>query len=289
MKILFAILVLVMISFMALCQTKDSQELVKIETKDGNEYYGVIVFEDDEKIILKTEVLGEITLRKEIIVRRKFVDISKLVEGELWDDNPQSSRYLWTPNGYGLKKGEAYYQNIWVLYNQVSVGLTNYFSISTGIIPLFFFGGEILGPVWVVPKFSIPIKEDALNMSAGAFLGTVVGISETGFGIVFSTLTLGNKNSNWNFGLGWGFTGSDWSDRPIVNISGIHRISARGYILTENYYLTFDEMSMVILSIGRRHMSKKIGIDFGLYFPISRDLDRLVAFPLVGITIPFNN
>ncbi len=287
MKTRLVLLVFVLISFITYSQIEESQELVKIETKDGNEFVGVILDEDDERVLLKTEVLGDISIRKEVIVRRRIIESTKIVEGELWDDNPQSSRYLWTPNGYGLKEGEGYYQNIWVLYNQISFGFTDHFSISAGIIPLFFFGAEVLGPVWVVPKFSIPIQKDAVNMSAGAFIGTVPGESETGFGIVFSTLTIGDRNNNWNFGFGWGYAGGEWAERPIINISGMHRMSARGYFLTENYYLSFFDEGLVLLSAGYRYMAKKVAIDFGLYIPFYSDMDIFLAFPIVGVTIPF--
>ena len=286
MKTLIALLALIIISTAALSQIPESNQLTKIETRDGNVYVGLVLEEDDETLILETETLGKISIGKEVIVKRSQIDISKLVGGKLWDDNPQSSRYLWTPNGYGLKKGEGYYQNIWVLYNQVSYGFSDYFSMSAGIVPVFLIGAGILGPVWIVPKFSIPIEKEIINMSAGAFIGTVYG---SGFGIVFSTVTLGNRNSNINFGLGWGFAEGEWAESPIINISGMHRVSARGYLLTENYYVPLFGENIVLLSGGYRYMARKIGIDFGLYIPIFSDMDVFIALPMLGVTIPFGN
>lgn len=288
MEKLSLILILLLITMMSFCQVSVYQEYVKIETKDGNEFVGVIVEEDDTKVVLKTEFFDEITIKKEIIAKRRLVESAKLVEGELWDDNPQSSRYLWTPNGYSLKEGEGYYQNIWVLYNQVSYGFTDHFSASVGVVPILLLGAEILGPVWLVPKFSIPLKKDIINMSAGAFIGNVAGESEAGFGIFFSTLTLGNRNTNLNLGLGWGYAGGDWARNPIVNISGMYRTSPRGYIITENYFASFDNDNLIIFSLGYRYMAKKVGIDFGLYLPISSIIEDNVAIPIVGITIPFS-
>ncbi|MEZ5070324.1 MAG: hypothetical protein R2751_04985 [Bacteroidales bacterium] len=34
-----------------------------------------------------------------------------LVEGEYWFSNPHATRYFFGTNGYGLEKGEGYYQN----------------------------------------------------------------------------------------------------------------------------------------------------------------------------------
>jgi hypothetical protein len=278
--------IFIVMPILVFSQTQEIKDLVIIETKDGNEFIGTIVSEDEEKIILKTEVLGEITIKKAVIVKRRVVKSTNLVEGVLWDDNPQSSRYLWTPNGYGLNEGEGYYQNIWVLYNQFSYGFSNYFSMSVGLIPLFLFQAGVT-PMWIVPKFSLPIVEDKVNMAAGAFIGALAGESEAGFGIVFGTLTLGDRNKNLNFGFGWGYAGGDWANKPIINVSGVARVSARGYLLTENYYIPVEDYPLVILSGGYRFMTKKVAIDFGLYIPISSEMDGFVGIPIVGLTIPF--
>jgi hypothetical protein len=267
---------------------QEDSTLVKIVTKDQNEFVGIIISEDDEKIILKTDSFGDISIKKDVIIKRTEIDPSKIIGGELWDDNPQATRYLWTPNGYGLKSGEGYYQNIWVLYNQVSLGLSDNFSFSFGIIPLFLFGAGLdANPLWIVPKVSIPIVEDKVNFSGGAFMG-ILGQSDSGFGILFSTLTIGDRNQNLNFGIGWGYAGGDWGDYPIINLSGMLRVTSRGYLLTENYLLRFgDDSDMTVISFGLRYMVKKVGLDFGLYIPMSNQMDEFFALPVLGVTIPF--
>jgi hypothetical protein len=266
---------------------QEEQKLVKIETKDGNSFIGFIINETDEIVVLKTETFGDITLKKSTIKKITEIEANKIKDGELWEDNPQSTRYLWTPNGYGLKEGEGYYQNIWVLYNQFSYGFSDYFSFSAGVIPLFLFSAGFT-PVWAVPKFSIPIVKDKVNLSAGAFLGTLLGEDNSNFGIVFSTLTLGDRNKNINFGLGWGYMEDEWSDNPIINVSGMIRLSPRGYFLTENYFFPIEDESLGLLSLGYRHMIRTVGLDFGLYLPISSEVSDFVAIPIVGITLPLN-
>jgi hypothetical protein len=65
-----------------------------------------------------------------------------------------------------------------VLFNQGGYGVTNYFSIGAGILPVFLFGGGAT-PVWITPKFSIPVVIDKFNVGAGALAGTVLGESGT--------------------------------------------------------------------------------------------------------------
>ena len=205
--------------------------------------------------------------------------------GKLWFENTQSTRYFWSPNGYGLKKGEGYYQNIWVLWNQASIGVTDYFSVGAGIVPLFFFGGTAT-PVWIVPKFSIPVVKDKFNIGAGAIAGTLLG-EGTGFGIVYGLGTLGNRNNNVTLGVGYGYAGGDWAKKPMITFSGMARVGQRTYILTENYFISTVEENVVILSVGCRSIIKKAGIDYGLFIPVVSEQESFIAIPWVGFTMPF--
>jgi hypothetical protein len=260
----------------------------RIQTVQGNEFIGTIAAEQDDHIVLITEAFGEIRILKSDIRRRTVVQVDKLIEGVFWDENPQSSRYLWSPNGYGLKKDEGYYQNIWVLYNQVSYGFSDNFSMSAGMIPLFLFGG-IETPVWIVPKFSIPIEKEKINVAAGAFIGGIVGLEESRFGIVFGTTTYGSRDSNVNFGLGWGYAFDGWADRPMINISFLQRTGPKGYFISENYYFGGDGFNVVVLSLGGRRIINTVGLDFALAIPLGTDIDTFIALPFLGLTIPFGN
>ena len=113
----FACIILFFYYFTAYAQTGDTL-LVRIETSDGNEYTGTIVSENEQTIILKTNTLGEISIPKTMIRHLEEIGSEQIVKGEIWFENPQATRYFWAPNGYGLKKREGYYQNIYVFYKQ---------------------------------------------------------------------------------------------------------------------------------------------------------------------------
>jgi len=259
--------------------------LYRIETMDGNEYIGRILTQDAEKIVLKTDRLGEITLRKIDIKKMEPVKISQMKSGEYWFENPQSTRYFWQPNAYGLKKGEGYYQNVWILFNQVSVGVTDNFLVGAGIVPLFLFAGGST-PIWLTPKLSIPIKKDKFNVGAGALIGTVLGEEDASFGIVYGTTTIGSRDKNISIGFGYGYAGGDWADAPTVSFSAMIRTGKRGYFLTENYYIGSGGDDVMLFFIGGRRLIKNSGIDFGLLIPTDTGGD-LVAIPWLGVTFPF--
>jgi hypothetical protein len=265
----------------------DSTSLTRVEMNDGNEFIGHIISQDTSMLVLKTDKLGQLTFNKKDIVKITPINPESIKKGQYWFENPQSARYLWSPNGYGLKKGEGYYQNIWVLFNQVSYGLSNYFSIGAGILPVFLFGGGAT-PVWITPKVSIPVVKDKFNVGAGALVGTVLGESETGFGLLYGLTTAGSRDMNITLGVGYGVSGSGWAKSPLISLSAMGRTGARGYLITENYYINLDGETLVLLSAGFRYVVKKAGIDFGLVMPIAADL-TFFAIPWLGVTIPFGN
>ncbi|OQX74347.1 MAG: hypothetical protein B6D64_12950 [Bacteroidetes bacterium 4484_276] len=256
-----------------------------IETSNGNTYIGNILSQDSEKLIFQSEKLGEITFLQTDIKEMHAINLQKMKGGKYWMDNPQATRYFYSPNGYGLKKGEGYYQNVWVLVNSFAVGITNNISIGGGLVPLFFFGGTPT-PVWLTPKVSIPVKKENFNLGAGALVGTVVGGEDPGFGILYGITTFGSRDNNVSFGLGYGYAGGEWAKSPMININFMFRTGARGYIISENYYIQANGEPMVILSFGGRQIIKKAGLDYGLFIPFS---SNLIALPWLGITIPFGN
>ncbi len=258
----------------------------RVETVDGNEYIGKIVSRDANGITLSTAQLGNITIRTADIKKISPVDAIKIENGRYWLDNPQSSKYFLAPNGYGLKKGEGYYQNVWIFFNQVTYGVTNYFSIGAGIVPLFLFAGAET-PVWINPKFSIPVVKDKFNVGAGLLAGTVIGLENSGFGIFYGTGTIGSRDRNMSIGAGWGYSDGGISKSPTLTLAGMYRTGPRWYLLTENYYLGISEDPLVIISFGARYVSRKIGIDFGLFLPFQDENDGFIAGPWLGVNVPF--
>ncbi len=284
--LLFSLLCLFPGFLMAQAQA-DSMSLTRVQMNDGNEFIGHVLSQDSSNLILQTDKFGKLTLNKGDVVRTTPIKPQNIKQGQYWFENPQSTRYLWMPNGYGLKKGEGYYQNIWVLFNQVSYGLSNYFSIGAGMVPVFLFGGGET-PVWITPKFSIPVVKDKLNLGAGVLMGTVLGASGTGFGLLYGLTTVGSRDLNLSLGIGGGFSGSGWGKSPVISLGGLARTGARGYLITENYYISMDGETLVLLSAGFRWVIKKAGLDFGLFMPLQEDI-TFIAIPWLGVTIPFGN
>jgi hypothetical protein len=275
----------------------DSTSYWRVETNDGNEFFGKIIVIEAGVMTLKTDKFGTITVRMTDVKSIQQADTKKVNEGEYWDENFQSTRYFWMPNGYGLKPGEAYYQNVWILFNQFNVGITKNFSIAAGTIPLFLFGADAF-PLWINAKVSVPLGEKAhfgggvLYLTLLDFTGDASG-EDGGAGVAYGVMTFGTRDRNASLGVGYGFTAGNFSQRPVITFATMTRLGRHSYLMTENYLFGVgggngDGDAFGLLSIGGRRLIKRTGLDFGGFIPVAGGLDRLVIIPWLGLSVPLS-
>ncbi len=277
------------LSTVAIFNPSHAQETVvpvlwQVETKDGNVYYGKILEQSQEVMRLETESLGTINIAVGNIKRVREVSMKEVKDGEVWPVNAQASRYFFAPNAHGLRRGEAYYQNVWIFFNQVSVGLTDNFTLGLGTVPLFLFGGAPT-PVWITPKFSVPIREDELSLGGGVLLGTIIGEDVGAFGMAYGVITVGDRNTNLNLGVGYGFIGGEWGDLPLLHIGGMIRLSTKGYLLSENYIISSGGETVGLISVGGRTLWNRFSLDYGALLPVGGE-GTFFAIPWLGFVIP---
>jgi len=282
---------------------KLGQDKVHVETIEGNDFIGKVISEDRESIKLKTDNLGEISIRKSDIKKREAVSEGQIVGNEYWFSNPNSTRYLFAPNAYALKKGEGYYQNTWVFMNQVSYGFTNKFTLGLGTVPLFLFGsgtGAEITPFWITPKYTFGGQDANSNVSAGIFyfffpFARRDAGGALSAGIAYANGTIGDRNRNLSFGLGYGFSRNgnlavartSFAKYPTFNLSGMYRVSKKGYFISENWFLSSGDFNLGILTAAYRHVGKSMSIDMGLVGIASGDYTGPIA-PWLGVLIPFS-
>lgn len=283
------VIVLLMVLFltMLMIETAYSQQvnIIRVETHDGNVFMGTLISEDDQKIILRVDRVGEIMIEINNIKRRTVIDPDRIRNGEYWFPNPQGTRYFFAPNAIGLNKGRGYYQNTWIFFNNVNYGLSNNFSIGGGLIPGFLFGAGFSGtPMWILPKISMPIA-DNFYLATGAMIGGIVGSG--GGGLFYGSATFGDTDRNLTAGLGYGYAGGDLSDTPLVNVSGMYRAGRRTYALLEIYFLPGIDGSGVAI-FGGRWAPENFAVDFGLITPLEAGVGY-IGIPWLGITLPFGN
>ncbi|MFW5726590.1 MAG: hypothetical protein ACOCW4_01875, partial [bacterium] len=267
-----------------IAQVNPPKALWRVETRDGNVYFGRIESQNQEELRLQTENLGIITI--------KVADLLSMEESqdkaEVFSYHRNPPRFFLLTNGYNLKKGEGHYQNILIFFSQASYGFTDYFSLGIGTVPLFLFAGTA-SPFWITPKFSIPIKENSVNLGVGGLVGTIIGDEGSGTaGLAYGTLTLGSRSKNLSIGLGYGLVDGELAETPLFTIAGMYRLGEKFYLMSENFFVVADGTSVGSFSIGGRTVWDTISLDYGLGVPLG-ELETFIFFPWLGITIPFGS
>jgi len=281
--ILISIILLPVMCQYLQAQTVGSQ--YRIETLQGNVFTGEVISQNEESIVLSTQDLGEITIARANIRSMREIDPSQFRDGEYWYENPQPTRYFFATNARGIRRGQGYYQNTWIFFNNVNVGLTKNFSLGAGIVPMFLFGASAT-PIWILPKLSIPLGQDNIHLAAGGLFGGILGEDGTGLGFAYGVATIGGSDHNLSLGLGFGYAGGDWSNTPFVNVSGMTRLGRTTYLLSENYFFSAGDENLALLSIGIRFATERLAVDFGLFRPTDIE-GSFIGIPWLGITIPF--
>lgn len=264
-------------------QPDTTKQMYRVETADGQVVIGTLVSESEKELVLDTRELGRVTIARKTIQRMEAIDPSRLRGEEYWFPNPQSTRYLFAPNAIGIPKGSGYYQNTWILLNNVNYGVSDNVSIGAGTVPVFLFGVNAL-PVWALPKLSVSPTEN-VHLAGGGVVGGVLGEETLGVGLVYGASTIGNRNHNATFGIGYGYTGEGFSETPVINVSGMTRIGRTIYLISENYFFAGDTS---MISLGVRWAPRSFAVDFALFRPLSGELEGdFIGVPWLGVAIPF--
>ena len=276
-------------------------EYVAIKMNDGSTVIGQIIMEDDKSISLLSEQIGEIIVAKHHIKKITYFDQSNLVNGEYWFENPNATRYLLGPSAIPLGKGEGYYQNTYLLFNLFNYGITNNISIGCGFDFLTLFGDEINPMIYLTPKIGFPVSKK-FHLGGGVLYVNDLNLSEENesfksMGIGYGVGTIGTKEHNLTFGVGYGWIDGELSDRPIFTVSFMARASKRIGFVSENWIIPYQEHDnrtggdkekyRVEFSYGIRFMSEKITVD--LAFINDKDIIKGIAIgiPYVDFVVKF--
>lgn len=248
--------------------TKRDQNLILgkriiIETKDGSVIQGRFMGYTDDGIRVVTESTGEFVVLKSHITWMKVVEEDLYKEGKYWFENPNSTRYLFSQSAYSLKKGEAYFQNTYLVLNSVYYGITDNLTIGGGFELMSALSGN---PVFFInPKYSFRISDklragiaalyvDASSRSSRVFSGISIG---------YGILTYGNTDDNITLGVGYGFVEQELANRPVFTLSGMKRLDSRIALVSENWIIP-RENYYGVYSYGLRFMGKKLTVDLAL-------------------------
>lgn len=266
----------------------DTSRTYKIELTDKSEFIGKYIARDSVSISIRTTSIPRIDIPVKTIKRINVIDSPQLVNGVYWFPNPNPTRYLFGPSAINLKKGEGYFQSIYVVVNSINYGLTDNFSIGGGIelYSLLAYSRPIF---FITPKVGYKVSKN-LHLGGGIMF-VAVGHDEFendggSAGFVYGLSTFGSHDSNFTTGLGWGFIDGEFSEKPFITLSGMVRISRRAAFVSENWIIP-TEGYYGVFSYGVRFFGEKISVD--LAFLNNSDISEglKIGVPFVDFVVKF--
>lgn len=276
--VFITILSIILLSIDLSGQTNPSEpQDMKVTTHDGTVITGVLIREDENLLLLDTES-GTIEIDKDDIKDILYV-LSKR------DKLYSGSHYLFGQSGYGLQKGQVYYENTYLAVNSFAFGITDRFSLTTGLEVASLYSGK--GPlVYAVPKYSVPFNKGAFSVSVPIGFSTQDGEI---LGGLQAAVTIGSTETNVSFSGGYGYQSGDFAKtQGVLQLSGLVKFSDRSSFISENYLYIDDSGSYPVISMGGRFYSKKQRTNFftvaAIILNLDSDPDDFISSP---IPLPF--
>jgi hypothetical protein len=210
--------------------------------------------------------------------------------GELWFENPHVTRLLFSPTAIPLRKGEGYFSDFWLFLLSASAGVTDRFSMGGGmtLIPGIDFGDNVF---YALPKFTL-VNQPKVKFAVGGLLALVGAFDSENrdaesVGVLYGVATVGGRESNLTLGSGWGYVGSELSNKPVLTLGGQHRIAKRMALITENWFVPFEGDASGLVSYGVRFLGEKMAVDLAFANSLEGGSQVFPGIPLLGFAFKF--
>ena len=253
-------------------------EMVQLKLTDGSNIVGDIIEEDDNTILIRTLSNLEIRVPKENIAERNIIK-GQIEEGEFWHSDPNQTRMFFAPTGRALKQGEGYFSVYEIFFPFIAVGVTDWFTLAGGMTLIPGLDGQAF---YIAPKFT-PIQLPNFDASIGVIY-LALPESDDGGGIAYGVATYGTEKAAFTLGLGFGFSGGDFADKPIIVIGGEVRVSKSVKLISENWLVLSGDVDLI--SFGVRFFGENLAADFGLITSTEAG-DGFPFFPWLGFAYNF--
>jgi hypothetical protein len=251
------------------------ETLYEIRLTDGSVIFARVTAVEGETIVMITLGGARVTVERSQIREARPAD-GRVVEGEFWREDPNSSRLFFTATGRTLRQGEAYIGTYLIVLPFVAVGVTDRFTLAAGAPVLL---GEF-EPFYIAPKVRL-IRTAKAEIAVGTL---VFFIDDDNVGIAYGVGTFGTPDNALTVGLGFGFSGDDFSSQPVAMIGGEARTSRRIKLVTENYFLPGE--TGLVFSGGLRFLGERFSADVGLA-GYAGDGDSECCLPIVNFSYAF--
>jgi hypothetical protein len=252
---------------------------------------GRITLVNADSVRVVSSAMTATVARREVRSVRAY-PATALHGGVLWPENPHATRLLFAPTAIPLRRGEGYVADFWIFFASAAVGVTDRFTMGAGmsLLPLDNFADNIF---YALPKYTM-ISQPRLKVALGALMASVPWSSNDegnrrrqSLGILYGVATTGSPESNLTLGAGWGYVGGTLANKPVLTVGGQHRATKRIALISENWFVPFDNDVGGFVSYGVRMLGEKIAVDLALGSPVGADTFYFPGIPLLGFAFKF--
>lgn len=236
-----------------------SDTVMEIRLTDGSVLFGRIAAAEGDRITIASESGARTELdRAQIALIRPT--LTRLVNGERWNDDPNITRLFFGPTGRAIGKGTGYFAIYELFMPFLSYGVSDRVSISGGTPIVPFATGELF---YVAPKVTV-VSKPGVDLATGVLAFFAPDESES-VGLLYGVGTFGSRDNAFTVGLGLPFitgSGDNFADRVVVMIGGEARMSQRTKFITESYFVPGESGGVV--AGGLRFFGERLSADAGL-------------------------
>lgn len=289
---IFFLSILIHFSLHAQSGTNTDATTWQIELYDGSKLIGNIIAEDENFIQFKTLSGTELKIPR-TQVRKKELLKGEFVGGNLWRDDPNRTRLLFSATGRALQQGQGYFSVYEVFFPFIAYGVTDWLALAGGVT---LFPGSSKQLVYLAPKITF-LQRTQLDLSSGVLYIRIPDFDDDdsgesngdihSIGIMYGVSTYGTEKSSLTFGLGYAFGGGEIAKKPVVMLGGEWRASGSIKWISENWFIPDSEVQL--LSIGLRFFGEKLAADFAFFYPLGADTGGFPFFPWIGFAYNFGS
>jgi len=269
--------------------------VVRVDLTDGSSFFGVVLREDAQTLVLRTTGGAEVTVPRDQI--RRITEVEGRVVGDRFVTlDPNRTRLLFSPTARALGAGDGYIAVYELVLPFLAYGITDAVSIAGGTV---FFPGAF-GRVWyIAPKVTLLERPDLAVAIGGVGLGVFLDDDSATAGIGYGIVTYGTPERSVTGGFGFSFAEGELATGVIVTLGGELQVSNRMKLLSENYLVPYEEYSFTtapetrtryqpILSFGVRFFGERLAVDLaGFTLPGVLSDEAFPFFPWVGFAFNF--
>jgi hypothetical protein len=257
-----------------------------VKTKDNTKFTGKIVYHNrsESEIIFQLYDGYEVTVLTSNIRSMRRVKPNDVKNGEYLFRDISGGRYLVTPNGIGLKKGDFQYRTTNLLYHSLNYGITNYLSVHAG--------GELYTSISLQqPAYNLGVNlhfpiTSTLHFGTNVSFANVYGDYQN-MANGYAYVTAGNSNHNFSIGYGYGYPtlSNDFQEaKHFVPLNMKFRLGKNIALITENWLVPDlnNGLSDSYYSYGVRMIWEDFSLDLAFVNNLAFSEEFVLGIPMIN-------